>query len=392
MLTSSTRRASKGRFALEGAASHRGFLGLSGVTNQSGDGIWLLEGVCGANWGDHFDDPLLITSHGRTDVSPFNFVLVDLRAIGYSCENGSTLDLQTLDFAWLSREASQRLTVVRDIWGNDRRQDFPTPPGGWQAVRLTGFWAGTEVMGNSYARLRFSGLSAVSGYVAGDSIGLFRPGDGVFYLKNSFEGVNSDLDFEFGVNGDNPVAGDWDGDGADSVGVFRDGVFLLRDSNTAGPPDRVIAFGQPGDVPVIGDWNGDGTDDVGVFRDGMFFLDNPGASPTILIYGLAGDRPLAGDWTGKGYDSVGVYRPSAGRFYLRNSNSTGYADIVVLFGIQDDYPVVGDWNGDGTTTIGVMRSNTFYLKNENATGYADVVMSFGLPGDLPVTGDWDALP
>ena len=30
-----------------------------------------------------------------------------------------------------------------------------------------------------------------------------------------------------------------------------------------------VAFGEPGDVPVAGDWNGDGEDDLGVFRPGF---------------------------------------------------------------------------------------------------------------------------
>ena len=37
---------------------------------------------------------------------------------------------------------------------------------------------------------------------------------------------------------------------------------------------------------------------------------------------------MAGDWNGDGIDSVGIYRN--GIFYLRNTNSTGFADIVVL--------------------------------------------------------------
>src|SRR5438105_4276440 len=57
-------------------------------------------------------------------------------------------------------------------------------------------------------------------------------------------------------------------------------------------------------------------------------------------------------------ETIGIFRPSQGTFYLRNSNSTGYADIAVAFGLSSDYPVVGDWNGDGVATLGVYRSKT----------------------------------
>jgi len=31
--------------------------------------------------------------------------------------------------------------------------------------------------------------------------------------------------------------------------------------------DKVFALGSPGDKPVAGDWDGDGTDEVGVMHD-----------------------------------------------------------------------------------------------------------------------------
>jgi len=52
------------------------------------------------------------------------------------------------------------------------------------------------------------------------------------------------------------VVGDWDGNGTDTIGVFRNGVFYLRNSNTNGFADLAFTYGQPGDVPVVGDWNG----------------------------------------------------------------------------------------------------------------------------------------
>jgi hypothetical protein len=48
--------------------------------------------------------------------------------------------------------------------------------------------------------------------------------------------------------------------------------------------------------------------------------------------------------------TIGVFRPAQAAFYLRNSNSSGNADIAYLFGTKTDIPIVGDWNGNTTNT------------------------------------------
>jgi lysyl endopeptidase len=50
--------------------------------------------------------------------------------------------------------------------------------------------------------------------------------------------------------------GDWNGDGIDTVGIYRNNAFYLRNTNTAGNADVSLLFGVPGDAPLVGDWNG----------------------------------------------------------------------------------------------------------------------------------------
>lgn len=180
-----------------------------------------------------------------------------------------------------------------------------------------------------------------------DTIGVFRPATAQFFLKNTNVPGFADFAFSYGAPGDIPVAGDWTGKGFDSVGVFRNGVFFLKDSNAAGFADRAVGFGQASDLPIAGDWNGDGKASVGVFRDGVFLLRNnnaTGGPDATFAFGQAGDRPVAGDWTGKGFDSVGVFRN--GQFLLRNANASGTPDISINFGSAGDRPIVGNWNGE----------------------------------------------
>ncbi|MGI9648499.1 MAG: fibronectin type III domain-containing protein, partial [Acidimicrobiia bacterium] len=124
-----------------------------------------------------------------------------------------------------------------------------------------------------------------------------------------------------------------------------------------------VYFGVPGDVPLLCDWNGDGQDTIGLFRphEGFVYLRNAnsvGLADVDFFYGTPSDTPLCGDWDGDGADSIGVYRPHEQRFYLRNANSLGFADFDFQFGVAGDRPVVGDWDGDGIDTVGVYRSTT----------------------------------
>ena len=107
-----------------------------------------------------------------------------------------------------------------------------------------------------------------------------------------------------GQPGDDPVVGDWDGNGTATIGIYRNGYFYLRNSNTIGFAEVVVAFGQPGDQPIAGDWNGDGVDTIGVFRssNGQFLVRNSNSEgpPQMSFYlGNIGDVGIAGDWDGK---------------------------------------------------------------------------------------------
>jgi uncharacterized protein YjiK len=227
-----------------------------------------------------------------------------------------------------------------------------------------------------------------------DTTGVFRPSNALLYLKNSNTSGYADISINYGISGDYPVVGDWDGNGTATIGVYRNAQFMLRNSNTKGFADIVIPYGQAGDQPVAGDWNGDGIDTIGVYRPstGQFLLrnsNNPGAPDISFYLGNVGDVGIAGDWDGDGKDTMGVFRPSNGALYLKNRNTTGIADLQINYGIPGDRPVTGDWNDDGIDTIGVYRNGRFYLRNSNTIGFAELVFDLGIPGDMPIAGNWD---
>ena len=85
--------------------------------------------------------------------------------------------------------------------------------------------------------------------------------NGTWYLRNSNSAGPADISLVFGDAGDTPVAGDWDGDGTDGIGLYdpATSTFSLTSSLNGGGPDLQFQFGprNHGGLPVIGDWNGD---------------------------------------------------------------------------------------------------------------------------------------
>jgi SpoIID/LytB domain protein len=230
----------------------------------------------------------------------------------------------------------------------------------------------------------------------GDRVGLHDPTTGIWHLQRPNGTVSS---FYYGNPKDIPYAGDWNGDGVITMGLYRQstGFLFLRNSNTQGIADIEIFYGNPGDIPIAGDWNGDGVDTVGIFRpsEARFYLRNTntqGVGDVSFAFGDRGDIPIAGDWDGDGKDTVGLYRPSTRTVYLANSISNPGADFTWVYtgAIADDRIVAGDWNRNGIDTVGIFRPSEgrFYLRDTFTQAAANIVFDLGASYMTPVAGWW----
>lgn len=223
-----------------------------------------------------------------------------------------------------------------------------------------------------------------------DTVGIHYA-SGMFKIWHELAWGSSTSMFIYGRTGDIALSGDWDGDGVDTVGLYRqsNGFVYLKDANKAGNADITFYFGRSGDVPLVGDWDGDGKDTVSVYRpsEGKFFIKNDledGWAEQTFVFGRVGDKPFAGDFDGDGRDSIGLHRESTGLVYFRNELSEGWADAEFIYGKPGDVLVAGDWDGDGKDTVGVYRPSTglFYVRNKNSAGNADYTMFVGRPSEV----------
>lgn len=237
-----------------------------------------------------------------------------------------------------------------------------------------------------------------------EGVGLHDVSSGEWHLLNA-DGTTTS--FYYGNPGDYAISGDWDCDGTDTPGLYRqsDGFVYLRNANTQGIADIRFFFGNPGDVPLAGDFNGDGCDTVSIWRPSLnrVYVINKlgqndgglGAADFFYDIGDPGDRPFVGDFNGSGADSVGLHRPSTSQMFLRNSLSSGPADVAFAYAGQPlDLAFYADWDGNGTDTVGVFQApSPFYafggavmLRNSNAAGNADYVLGVGETGWRPIAG------
>jgi Divergent InlB B-repeat domain/Fibronectin type III domain len=149
-------------------------------------------------------------------------------------------------------------------------------------------------------------------------IGVFRPTEKRWHLdsnsNDTLDSCNADacVNFNSYQAGDIPVAGDWMGRGTAQLGLFRPSTrqwFLDRNNKKTWDgcgKDSCFYYGVAGDRPVVGDWNGTGISKIGVFRPstGEWFLDlngnNKWDGPSLDLYvpgfGMAGDIPVVGKW------------------------------------------------------------------------------------------------
>ena len=146
-------------------------------------------------------------------------------------------------------------------------------------------------------------------------IGVFRPSTQQFHLDYNGNGVWNmaavDRTYTFGITGDLPITGDWNADGRTEIGVYRPSTHLFyQDYNGNGVwngtlIDRAYNFGLTGDIPLSGDWNGDRMTEIGVYRPTthLFYLDYNGnglwegaSTDRSLNFGLIEDTPVSGKW------------------------------------------------------------------------------------------------
>ncbi|MDH3540888.1 MAG: right-handed parallel beta-helix repeat-containing protein, partial [Acidimicrobiia bacterium] len=174
-----------------------------------------------------------------------------------------------------------------------------------------------------------------------DTPGAYRQSDGFVYLRNSNTTGAGQIRFFLGNPGDIPLAGDFNGDGCDTVSVYRQSLGRVFIANSLGANDGIFVadfdyyFGIPGDKPFVGDFDGDGIDTVGLHRESsgfVYFINRheTAFADSQFFYGIPRDRLVTADWSVNGRDTVAIFRPDDRTFYFRFTNTLGFANDTLV--------------------------------------------------------------
>jgi|GEM_PF-5320581 len=219
--------------------------------------------------------------------------------------------------------------------------------------------------------------------VDGDDYGGFNPDTNRFYLYSLNLGTSSATrykDVHVLVTGGKPISGDWDGNGIDEIGVFKrydpnsyTNSFYLDLGLTGGRHEMgPYELGNIGDEPLIGDWDGNGYDNIGIYRPSENAFYPRVDLPTLALFASAKNVVSIGDHI---VDPNGEIRVP-----IRLNESTGVAGIevtleynpAVVMAYSKDCYKTEDVCEDVGSFIGYNVNNIY-----NTSGYIKITTSNG---------------
>ena len=225
-------------------------------------------------------------------------------------------------------------------------------------------------------------------------LAVWRPATGTWWVMGG-QG-SQQVTQAWGINGDKPLPGDYDGDGRTDFSVYRPLThewYVFRSSDSTWDP--VIQWGDASDSFVPADYDGDGRTDRGVWRpgNGAWYIVKSSDGSGQQTFGLPGDIPIPADYDGDGSADLAVWRNSNKTFYSMNSSDDDVLTIGTGNQIPTDsydwYAASSDYDGDGRAEYALYDKTAARWYIRQTTNGSITILPWGLGGDAPVHNDYD---
>lgn len=218
-------------------------------------------------------------------------------------------------------------------------------------------------------------------------LAVWRPSTGAWWVMSGQ--VMPQISFPWGMAGDVPVPGDFDGDGSTDFSIFRPSSsqwWIFRSSDSS---YYALPFGTAGDRVAPADYDGDGRTDAAVFRpsNGFWYIFRSSTnSMEVRQFGMLGDIPSPADYDGDGRADVGVWRASNKVFYSMNSSDAAVRSI--LFDQSGSEAISADYDGDGRADHAIRNGSTWIIRKSSTDRFDSV--DWQTNSDIAVPNDYDA--
>ncbi|MFN0140054.1 MAG: FG-GAP repeat domain-containing protein [Pyrinomonadaceae bacterium] len=213
---------------------------------------------------------------------------------------------------------------------------------------------------------------------------IYRPSTGTWWILKSSDSTHYAV--QFGISTDNLAQADFDGDRRTDVAVWRnsDGVWYIILSSTGGV--QYAQYGTNGDKPAPADYDGDGRADIAVWRSSnrnFYSINSSNAQPTGASFGSSGDTAVCADYDGDGKANYALR--SGASWIILNAALTQTTTTTPSGDQANDIPVQNDFDGDGKVDIAVWRdSNGNWYIRQSASNNSLRQVQWGMSGDIPV--------
>ena len=230
-------------------------------------------------------------------------------------------------------------------------------------------------------------LGDFDGNLAGD---LVTVGNGAWYALDFKHNVVNVWNESWGLAGMTPMPGNYGGTASSDLAVYdgATGNWYIREK-LGGILAWALNWGGPGFTPVPGDYDGDGLWDLAVYHalSGAWYV--RAMSGRLMTWGESWGGPtfvaVPGDYDGDGTWDFAVCDATSGLWYIRSFSGTQLAWGTV-WGGPGLNPVSGDFNGDGKYDLAVYSpaAGAWYIRDLAGTTLVwDIV--WGADGFLPVS-------